>query len=82
MSQRIPPDFTAGFDWRDHLRDRIKQADEVLASLSAYRTALAMELELGSFVAVAEPADIAQVKEMISALLQTMEMDKIWEMLK
>lgn len=82
MSGQIPSESDAGLYWRDHLRDRLALADDVIANLAAYRTALAIELELGTFVSVAEPADTEQVNEMVRALLNSIEWDKLWSFLK
>ncbi len=82
MSRPLRPADEAGLYWRDHLRDRVAQADEVLANLAVYRNALAAELELGTFIAVAEPADVEEIKEVVRSLLETVDWDKIWAFIK
>lgn len=55
-------------NWRDHLDDRLDQANRVLVQLETYRFALAVMREVGEHLPVIDETEVDKIKQVVRDL--------------
>ena len=69
----LPDNDAFSVNWKNHLRDRLTQYDDLLSQFVKYRTSLAVCLEVGEFQSVLDGADMNDLYQVVSHLLETID---------